>query len=96
MSHYDPQAPVDRAYAKALDDLSTRLQGALDDWPEYNSAHEGLGLLAEEVSELSAEVFKREGERDTAAMRSEAIDVAVVALRIAAGCEITWPEEPKS
>ena len=46
-----------------------------------NSAHEGLGVLLEEVSELQAEIFRKE----TSPVRvyDELLDVAAVAQRFA-------------
>jgi NTP pyrophosphatase (non-canonical NTP hydrolase) len=55
-------------------------------WPRYNSAHEGLGVLLEEVRELEAHVFRKQKDRDLAAMRKEAIQVAAVAIRFADEC----------
>lgn len=53
-------------------------------WPAYNSAHEGFGVLLEEVDELKAHVWARQPKRDLAAMRAEAQQIAAVALRFAA------------
>ena len=56
---------------------------ALAKWGRHNSAHEGFAVLLEEVDELKAHVWTKQKNRDLAAMRSEAIDVAAVALRFA-------------
>ncbi len=53
-------------------------------WSTLNSAHEGYGVLAEEFRELERHVFTKQGDRDLAAMRTEAIQIAATALRIAA------------
>ena len=56
-------------------------------WPAYNSAHEGLGVIHEEFDELKAHVWIKQKNRDLAAMRREAIQLAATALRFAAdGC----------
>ena len=55
-------------------------------WPPYNSAHEGIAILLEEVHELQQHVFARQSNRDLVAMRREAIQVAAVALRFASEC----------
>ncbi len=47
----------------------------------YNSAHEGYAVILEELDELWDEVKKKRELRDVAAMRKEAIQVAVTALR---------------
>lgn len=52
-------------------------------WQPYNSAHEGYGVIAEEFRELEQHVFAKQGERDLAAMRKEAIQLAACALRFA-------------
>lgn len=52
-------------------------------WPPYNSAHEGFGVLLEEVDELKEHVWKNQKNRDLASMQKEAIQVAAVAIRFA-------------
>ena len=52
-------------------------------WPPMNSAHEGYGVLAEEFDELFTHVKTKQKNRDLAAMRAEAIQVAAMALRFA-------------
>lgn len=47
----------------------------------FNSAHEGYGVLLEEVDELWDEVKKNQRVRDKAQMRKEAIQVAAMAVR---------------
>jgi head-tail adaptor len=46
-----------------------------------NSAHEGYGVLAEEVDELWAHVKTQQSKRDLDAMRKEAVQVAAMAVR---------------
>lgn len=46
------------------------------------SLHEAYGLLKEEVDELWEEIRRKEWERHPMRIRAEAIDIAVVALRI--------------
>lgn len=69
--------------ANAYLDLSTELDSALNNWPAFNSAHEGYAVLLEEVDELWAHVKTNQKKRDIAAMRKECIQVAAMALRFA-------------
>jgi hypothetical protein len=76
---------VDWAAANlALDQARDELADALEKWPPMNSAHEGYGVLLEELKELEAHVFTNQKKRDLDAMRKEAIQVAAMAMRFAA------------
>lgn len=57
---------------------------AVGNWPEFNSAHEGFAVLNEEFDELKRHVWTNQSKRDLAAMKSEAIQVAAMAIRFAA------------
>lgn len=70
--------------ALAVHEACAEASLAMAKWPAYNSAHEGYGVLAEEFAELIEHVFTKQENRDLAAMRKEAIQVAAVALRFAA------------
>jgi len=59
------------------------LDRALFNWPPFNSAHEGYGVLLEELDELWAHVKTNQKRRDLVAMRNEAIQVAAMAMRFA-------------
>jgi hypothetical protein len=52
-------------------------------FPALHSAHEGLGVLLEEVREVEDQVFETRGVATGAALRAELIQVAAVALRMA-------------
>lgn len=56
---------------------------ASQNWPPFNSAHEGFAILLEEVDELKAHVWTNQKRRDLEAMRKEALQVAAMALRFA-------------
>jgi hypothetical protein len=89
-------SPTQQKTAGVLADLSAELYRA-SKWPLYNSAHEGYGVLAEEVDELLeaaglelvtagvnrlwVHVKVNQKRRDVDAMRAEAIQVAAVAIR---------------
>ena len=46
-----------------------------------NSAHEAYAVILEEVDELWDEVKKKQSQRNNAAMRSELIQIAAMAVR---------------
>ncbi|HWE72621.1 MAG TPA: hypothetical protein VG328_05625 [Stellaceae bacterium] len=54
---------------------------ACQNWPQWASAHEGYGVLTEEYRELETHVFTKQKNRDLAAMRKEAIQLAAMAIR---------------
>ena len=47
----------------------------------FNSPHELLAVLTEEVTELASEVYRKEHMRSNLRMRDELYDVAVVCIR---------------
>lgn len=67
----------------ALQEISNERDRAKANWPPFNSAHEGFAVLLEEVDELRAHVWTNQRRRDLPAMRTEAIQVAAMALRFA-------------
>lgn len=62
-------------------DVGDELAYARAKFPPFNSAHEGYAILDEERCELWAEVMAKQGARDVAKMRNEAIQVAAMAMR---------------
>jgi NTP pyrophosphatase (non-canonical NTP hydrolase) len=69
--------------AEALTMARLELECAIENWPPFNSAHEGYAVLAEEVDELWQHVKTNQKRRDLRDMRKEAIQVAAMALRFA-------------
>ena len=61
-------------------ELAQRVEDVAELYGEYNSLHEAFSVLLEEVGELGQEIYARE--RNIGRIRAEAMDVAVVALRI--------------
>ena len=69
---------------RAINDVADELNRAR--WifhGTFASAHEGYGVLLEELRELETEVFKKRERRDVALMRKEALQVAAMAIRFA-------------
>lgn len=64
-----------------LDEVDAELYRARSKFAAFNSAHEGCGVLREEFEELWDEVKAKNGARDVAAMRKEAIQTAAMAIR---------------
>lgn len=65
-------------------EVTDELHNAMSNFPAFNSAHEGFAVLDEEVDELWDHVKMKQGKRDIAAMRKEAIQIAAMAIRFAA------------
>lgn len=47
----------------------------------FHSAHEGYAIIQEEMDELKAHVWMKQKNRDLAAMRKEALQVAAMAVK---------------
>lgn len=72
------------AASHAVRAMQKELTQAMDNWPSFNSAHEGYAVLLEEVEELWAHVKTNQKRRNIDGMRKEAIQVAAMAIRFAA------------
>lgn len=66
-----------------LDEIHIELNWAKNNWPPFNSAHEGFAILKEEVDELWECVRTKQKNRDLKQMKKEAIQVAAMAVRFA-------------
>ncbi len=69
--------------ADLLQSIMTELNMAQENWPKFNSAHEGFAVLKEEVDELWEQVKVNQKRRDLPKMKAEAIQVAAMAIRFA-------------
>jgi NTP pyrophosphatase (non-canonical NTP hydrolase) len=73
----------------SLDDVLVSVRAEVEKsdakWPAYTSAHEGYGVLLEEVDEVWDHVKVNQKRRDLPALRKELIQVAAVAIRFARG-----------
>ena len=82
-----------------LEDVEREVLEAAARYPAFNSAHEGYAVLLEEVDELVeevgklwAEVKRKQGARDPAALLEEAKHVAAMAARFAVEIAIGNPQ----
>lgn len=66
---------------KQVSEVLKELAVACDNWPKFNSAHEGYAVLLEEMDELWDQVKVNQKRRDLDKMYSEAKQVAAMALR---------------
>lgn len=63
-------------------DIANETYKAIDAYPPFHSAHEGWGVIEEETMELRDEIFVKQGNRDWAKMRDEALQSAAMCLRL--------------
>lgn len=70
----------------ATREAKAEAENIMNQWTQWNSAHEGYAILLEEVDELWDHVKTNQKKRDLYAMRNEAIQVAACALRFAVEC----------
>lgn len=68
---------------KVIKEIKEEVRTAKENWPLFNSAHEGYAVLLEEMEELWEHVRTKQRDRDLFAMRQEAIQVAAMAVRFA-------------
>lgn len=68
---------------QTLSEVYREIASARENWPSLYNAHEGFAVLLEEVDELKGHVWTKQKNRDLAAMRKEAIQVAATAVRFA-------------
>jgi hypothetical protein len=80
---YDPTQSLQWNINETAAEAAAEAGTASENWPPFNSAHEGFGVLLEEVDELKAHVWTNQKRRDLVAMRKEAIQVAAMAIRFA-------------
>jgi hypothetical protein len=65
----------------------TELMTARSKFPPFNSAHEGWGILREEMLELEREFMRKQSDKERPeAIKREAVQVAAMALRLILDC----------
>lgn len=73
---------IPQGVSQALNEVRVELQNALKMHKRFNSAHEAYGVIVEELRELEEHVFTNPSRRNVAGMRSEACQLAAMALRL--------------
>ena len=66
--------------------VQRELTSACAKFPPFHSAHEGYGVIVEELKELEEHVFMNQLKRDTHRMADESIQLAAMALRMVIDC----------
>ena len=67
-------------------DIFDEYQRAIEKFPPFNSAHEGIAVIKEEYDELWNWVRTKKEARLTAEMRKEAMQLAAMAMRFMIDC----------
>lgn len=75
-----PGLPAGEAHALAMT-VADEVTRARSLWPAMNSLHEAYAVILEELEEVKAETFKRQNQRDPAAVRKELIHTAAMCMR---------------
>jgi hypothetical protein len=70
---------VDKTLALRL--IKEEHDRAIEKFPQFNNAHEGLAVIMEEFEELKEQVFMKQANYDIDKMRKEATQVGAMALR---------------
>lgn len=70
-----------RPSGDALAQVAAELERARSQHAPLNSGHEAYAVILEELDEFKAEVWKKRRERNPAAMRTELIQLAAMAIR---------------
>ena len=71
--------PVEEA---AIKDVVNEYCRAIKKFGPFHSAHEGYGIILEELDELWDEIKMKDNIRDSSKIRAEATQVAAMALRM--------------
>lgn len=71
-----------------MPELVTRISAADEKYSDYTSTHEAMGVITEEYAELIEAVRAN----DLTAVRSEALDIAAAAIRLAMACGEELPK----
>jgi hypothetical protein len=72
----------------ATEAAGKRAADALTTFGPFASVHEAASVLKEELREIEVEVYRRPGLRSKLSIRNEALDLAAVAIRLAAQMDV--------
>lgn len=73
-----------------MNDVLEELQRAMSLKPLFNCPHHGYAIILEELDELWDEVKKKKHKRDIRNMRSEAVQVAAMAMKFIMSMDNDW------
>lgn len=76
-----PRAEGGAAMQRAMSEVLTELIRASEKYPALRSSHEGYAVLLEELDEVWDEVKKKQTSQSKSLLRSEARQVAAMAVR---------------
>ncbi|EGW36482.1 hypothetical protein [Desulfosporosinus sp. OT] len=76
--------------ARIVSDVLEELKRAMSKKPLFTCPHHGYAIILEEMDELWDEVKKKKFERDIKNMRSEAVQVAAMAIKFIMSMENDW------
>jgi hypothetical protein len=82
--------------AKIVSDVVEELQMAMTKKPLFTSPHHGYAIILEELDELWDEVKKKRCNRDVKNMRTEAVQVAAMAMKFIMSMDADWKAETKA
>lgn len=75
-----------KVYARALSEVAEELDRALRKYSAFNTAHEGIAVIQEELDELWDEVKRKPKKRRLKRMEREAVQLAAMAIRFRLEC----------
>lgn len=75
-----------KVYARALQEVAEELDRALRKYSSFNTAHEGIAVIQEELEELWDEVKRKPKKRRLKRMEREAVQLAAKAIRFRLEC----------
>jgi len=65
-----------------IDEITVEFGNAVRDYPAFNSEHEGLAVIREKYKGLETEIFNSDRFGARARMRDDAVQLAVMAVKL--------------